>query len=89
MTYMVIWRNKARQQLSSLRASEPTAAKSVMGVVRALAANPYPATSNQLGHSRFWRLRLGALRVTYEVDDVLLAVHVYNIGLVLPPRRHG
>lgn len=59
MTYMLVWRNEARQQLSNLRASDPSAAKSVMGAVRALAADPYPATSNQLGNSRFWRLRLG------------------------------
>lgn len=58
-----------------------------MGAVRALATDPYPAASSQLGNSRFWRLRLGVLRITYGVDDVLLAVHVYNIGPVSPPER--
>lgn len=88
MTYMVVWRNEARQQLSSLRANDPAAAKSVISSVRALAANPYPEASSQLGTSRFWRLRLGLLRVTYEVDEGLLAVHVYDIGPVSPPGRH-
>ena len=87
MTYTVVWRNEARQQLSRLRASDPAAAKSVRGAVRALAHDPYPVGSNQLGDSRFWRLRLGALRVTYEVDEVLLAVQVYNIGPVSPQGR--
>jgi mRNA-degrading endonuclease RelE of RelBE toxin-antitoxin system len=87
MTYVVVWRNEALHQLRSLRASDSAAAKTVIGAVSALAANPYPAASNRLGNSRFWRLRLGVLRVTYEVDEVLLAVHVYNIRPLSPPGR--
>ena len=82
MTYAVVWRNEARRALSSLRAIDPAAAKTVVGAVSALAADPYPEASNQLGGSRFWRLRLGQFRVTYEIDEALRAIHIYNVGPV-------
>jgi mRNA interferase RelE/StbE len=82
MTYTVVWRNEARRALSNLRAIDPATVKRVIGGVRELATDPYPEASNQLGGSRFWRLRLGELRITYEVDDALRVVHVYNVGPV-------
>ena len=45
MTYAVVWRNEARRALSSLRALDPAAAKTVVGAVGALAADPYPEAS--------------------------------------------
>ena len=86
MTYTVVWRNEARRALSNLRAVDPASAKSVAAAVRGLAADPRPGESNQLGGSRFWRLRLAELRVLYEIDDAGGAVHVYNAGRVRP---HG
>jgi mRNA interferase RelE/StbE len=74
MTYVVVWRNEARRALSSLRALDRTAAKTVADALRALGADPYPEASNRLGGSRFWRLRLGQFRVTYEIDRGGLAV---------------
>jgi mRNA interferase RelE/StbE len=88
MTYTVVWRNEARRALSNLRAADPASAKSLAAAVRELAANPRPEGSNQLGGSRFWRLRLAGLRVLYEIDDVADAVHVYNVGRV-PPHSAG
>jgi mRNA-degrading endonuclease RelE of RelBE toxin-antitoxin system len=38
--------------------------------------------ANQLGSSRFWRLRLADLRVLYEADDTVKAVYIYSIGRV-------
>jgi mRNA-degrading endonuclease RelE of RelBE toxin-antitoxin system len=49
-----------------------------------LAAEPYPEASNQLGGSRFWRMRLAALRLVYEVDDTDKAIYIYSIGRVSP-----
>ena len=49
MTYVVVWRTEALQQLRSLRASDAAAAKIVMGAVSALAANPSPAASVNSG----------------------------------------
>jgi mRNA-degrading endonuclease RelE of RelBE toxin-antitoxin system len=68
MTYTVIWRNEARQAMSRLRAADSADARLLIAAVGALTANPHPTTSNQLGGSRFWRLRLAELRVVYEVE---------------------
>jgi len=86
MTYTIIWRNEARQALSRLRAGDQVSATLLTSAVRALAASPYPETSNQLGGSPFWRLRLAELRVTYEVDDAAEAIYIYNVGRALPLR---
>jgi mRNA-degrading endonuclease RelE of RelBE toxin-antitoxin system len=87
MTYTVVWRNEARQALSRLRAGDLVSAKLVTAAVRALADDPYPSISNQLGSSRFWRLRLADLRVVYEVDDTPKAIYIYSIGRVQPPHQ--
>jgi mRNA-degrading endonuclease RelE of RelBE toxin-antitoxin system len=88
MTYTLVWRNEARRALSRLRAVDPLAAKRVTAAVRALATDPIPETSSQLGDSRFWRLKLGELRMTYEVDEADRTVHVYYVGRMPPARRH-
>jgi mRNA-degrading endonuclease RelE of RelBE toxin-antitoxin system len=88
MTYTLIWRNEARQALSRLRSADPASAKLVIAAVGALATGPYPDSSSQLGDSRFRRLRLGDLRVTYEVDDDRRTVQVYLVGQLPPARRH-
>jgi mRNA-degrading endonuclease RelE of RelBE toxin-antitoxin system len=69
MTYTLVWRNEARQALSRLRTADPQGAKVVMAAMRGLATDQRPATSSQLGGSSFWRLKLGGLRVMYEVDE--------------------
>jgi len=87
MTYTLIWRNEARQALSRLRSADPVSAKLAIAAVGALAAEPYPDTSSQLGGSRFRRLRLGDLRVTYDVDEDQRTVQVYLVGQLPPARR--
>jgi mRNA-degrading endonuclease RelE of RelBE toxin-antitoxin system len=87
MTYTLIWRNEARQALSRLRSTDPAGAKLVIAAVRALATEPYPDTSSQLGGSRFRRLRLGELRVTYDVDEDQQTVQVYLVGQLPPAHR--
>jgi mRNA-degrading endonuclease RelE of RelBE toxin-antitoxin system len=82
-----VWRNEARQALSRLRAGDLASAKLLTAAVRALADDPYPRASNQLGGSRFWRLRLAELRVVYEVDGAGNAIYIYSIGRVPPPRN--
>jgi mRNA interferase RelE/StbE len=87
MTYTIIWRNEARQALSRLRSADPAGAKLVISAVQALATEPYPNTSSQLGGSRFRRIRLGDLRITYDVDEDQRMVQVYLVGQLPPARR--
>jgi mRNA-degrading endonuclease RelE of RelBE toxin-antitoxin system len=87
MTYTLIWRNEARQILSRLRSADPTGAKLIIAAVRDLAADPYPDTSSQLGHSAFRRIKLRDLRITYDVDAENQTVQIYHVGQVPPTRR--
>jgi mRNA-degrading endonuclease RelE of RelBE toxin-antitoxin system len=87
MTYTLVWRNEARQALSRLRSVDPASAKRIIAEVGALATEPCPDTSSQLGNSRFRRLKLGELRVTDGVDDDHRTVEVYLVGQLPPPRR--
>jgi mRNA-degrading endonuclease RelE of RelBE toxin-antitoxin system len=86
MTHTVVWRNEARQALSRLRTDDLASAKLLTAAVRALAHDPYPSISNQLGGSRFWRVRLAEMRVVYEVDDAGKVIYIYSVGRVSPPR---
>jgi mRNA-degrading endonuclease RelE of RelBE toxin-antitoxin system len=87
MTYTLVWRNEARQALSRLRSADPTSTRLVIAAVRAVATEPNPDTSSQLGHSRFRRLKLGDLRVTYEIDHGHRTIHIYLVGQLPPPHR--
>jgi mRNA-degrading endonuclease RelE of RelBE toxin-antitoxin system len=87
MTYTLIWRNEARQALSRLRSADPASAKLIIAAVQALATEPYPGTSSQLGHSRFRRLRLDDLRVTCDVDDDRRSIQIYLVGQLPPAHR--
>jgi mRNA-degrading endonuclease RelE of RelBE toxin-antitoxin system len=86
VTYTIVWRDEARQALGRLRTGDRASAKLLTSAVRALAIDPYPDISNQLGGSRFWRLRLTELRVTYEVNETGNAIYIYNVGRALPSR---
>jgi mRNA-degrading endonuclease RelE of RelBE toxin-antitoxin system len=86
MTYTLVWRDEARQALSRLRSADPASAKLIIAAVQALAAEPYPDTSSQLGSSRF-RRRLGDLRVTYDVDDDQRSIQIYLVGRLPPAHR--
>jgi mRNA-degrading endonuclease RelE of RelBE toxin-antitoxin system len=70
-----------------LRSVDPASAKLVVAAVRALATEPYPDTSSRLGGSRFRRLRLGDLRVTYDVDEDQQTLQIYLVGQLPPARR--
>ena len=87
MTYTLVWRDEARRALSRLRSSDPGKANLVVAAVGALATEPYPPTSGRLGNSPFRRLRLGDVRVTYDVNEDVQTVQIYLIGQ-LPSGRY-
>jgi mRNA interferase RelE/StbE len=57
----------------------PDAAARVRGPLRALAANPQPPGAIQLTGSRFWRVRVGDLRIVYVIDDEARVVRVDRV----------
>lgn len=53
-----------------------------MAAARGLAVDPNPAASSPLGDSGFHRLKLGDLRITYDVDSDQQVVQIYLVGKV-------
>jgi mRNA interferase RelE/StbE len=48
--------------------------------IRLLASNPRPVGCLKLTGRAGWRIRVGAYRIIYDIDDRLQSVTVLNIG---------
>jgi mRNA-degrading endonuclease RelE of RelBE toxin-antitoxin system len=80
--YTLIWGAAAVAGLARIRDLDPDAAKIVRAAVRGLATEPRPSNSSPLGTAGHRRLRLGDVRVLYQVDDELRAVEIVTVGQV-------
>jgi len=76
--YTVKIRTKALKALGAL----PRATRDeIQRAIDALAEEPRPAGVKALqGRKRLWRVRLGAYRVVYSIQDEVLLVLVVRIG---------
>jgi mRNA interferase RelE/StbE len=57
--------------------------RSVDAHIKALQDDPRPRGSRKLAHAEGWRIRVGAYRVIYEIDDNRGAVNI----LAVKPRQ--
>ncbi|MFD7106556.1 type II toxin-antitoxin system RelE family toxin [Streptomyces celluloflavus] len=48
--------------------------------INALADDPEPTASSKLGGTGLRRLRIGAYRATYEIDDGTIAIKILMVG---------
>jgi mRNA interferase RelE/StbE len=48
--------------------------------LRALALDPRPSGSKRLVGTPLWRLRIGDLRVIYEIDDKTRTIAIARVG---------
>ena len=78
--YTLVWQPAAVTALGRIRTGDPEAAKRVRTAISALAENPLSPDTASLGGTAVRRLRLGRLRVLYEVDDINEAVHILVVG---------
>ena len=63
-----------------LRRLQPTEFQRVIAVIRALAENPRPPGCRKIaGSVNDWRVRVGVLRVIYEIDDGANQVRVMRV----------
>jgi mRNA interferase RelE/StbE len=77
VTYEVGWRDEARQAFLRL---DKTIQKRVQGIVDRLAENPRPGQATQLvGDPGTWRVRSGAWRILYEINDGQLVVLILDL----------
>ena len=77
MEYEVLILRRAQKQLSDLPKQNYSR---VRDLIIALATEPRPAGCKKLTAREGWRVRSGAYRVIYEVDDREKRVTVLDIG---------
>lgn len=82
MTYTIVWTNPAMMEYRGLRSQDRPGTARVSDAVRALATDPRPATSRQLGMTDFHRLRVGVYRALYRVNDEESAVLIEHVGRI-------
>lgn len=63
-----------------LRASPRQAVKRIMQRIRSLADDPRPAGCEKLSGQARCRVRQGAYRIIYEIEDARLVVLVVKVG---------
>lgn len=70
----------ARAAERDLRRLSPEEFQQIIAVIRALAEEPRPQGCRKIAGSKSdWRVRVGARRVIYEIDDAAEAIRVMRI----------
>ncbi|MFE1249505.1 type II toxin-antitoxin system RelE/ParE family toxin [Streptomyces sp. NPDC058735] len=81
MTYRIIWEPNATDAAVRFLKDDPTGLAAVYEAVDALAETPRPSTSAPFGWE-FRRLRVGAYRVLYALDDDVIHILVTHLGRI-------
>ena len=77
MNYTPLILRGAQRELGAL---DPIAFERVCAAIRALRDVPRPIGCRKLAGREGWRIRVGAYRVLYEIDDAARAVTIYHVG---------
>ena len=77
MTYTLLIKPSARRELEALH--DPMVRRVDKAIV-SLAGNPRPPGAAKLTSASLYRIRVGAYRVVYEIDDRKKEVQVVSIG---------
>jgi len=76
--YRIEFAPSAHRQFAKL---DPMARARIAPAIDALAEDPRPATAKRLvGEDELWRIRVGAYRVVYAIEDGRLTVLVVKVG---------
>jgi len=76
-TYQVRVDARVVRELSHVPAAD---AKRLFAAIESLAKNPRPRGARKLVDQPGWRVRVGAYRILYEVEDDSSAVTVFRAG---------
>lgn len=78
MTYRITLAPAAARQLRKL---DPPARRRIQAALDLLAADPRPPAATRLvGGAGEWRVRTGAYRIVYEIEDEQVLVLLLRIG---------
>ena len=75
--YEIVLRKSVRKDLEPIPKRD---AQRIIADIAELAINPRPPQSRKLSGSEKYRLRCGAYRVLYEIQDAVLIVCVVKVG---------
>ena len=71
MTYAIEFTKSAQKEVKKL---DPVTRKRVLAAINRLAHNPRVGKTRQMVGSKSWRMRVGAYRVVYDINDGKLTV---------------
>ena len=77
MTYSVVILRSTQNQLAGIDRQDQAP---IISAIRALADDPRPVGCKKLAGRLAWRIRIGAYRVIYEIQDKQLLVIVVAVG---------
>ena len=78
MPYRVVFRDDARRAFNRL---DPAVRRQAGRVIDWLAENPRPGQGTQLvGDPRTWRVRTGAWRILYEIEEDRLVILILDVA---------
>jgi mRNA interferase RelE/StbE len=78
MAYRLLIRRSAEKEIADL---QPDLRQRIIDHIRALAVIPRPAGCKKLsGVDRAWRIRIGAYRVVYEINDAAQSVEIRAVA---------
>ena len=78
MAYTILFQPGARRELTSLERQDQ---RRVLAAIEALADNPRPPGCTKMaGFRDVWRIRVGANRVIYRIQDVQLIITSIRIA---------
>jgi mRNA interferase RelE/StbE len=76
-SYSVFIKRSAEKELRALGDSDR---RRCVEAIRGLASNPRPAGCERLSGRDAWRIRVGASRIVYSIEDAVLTVEVVKVG---------
>lgn len=77
MSYAVVILRRAQRELTQIPGRDY---ERLRDAIRALGESPRPPGCRKLSGRDGWRVRVGAFRVIYEIDDTRHVVTVLHIG---------
>lgn len=82
MSLTVVFRETALRNLARIRSVDKDLFVQTRRIIALLAEQPYPENAVAWGATGVWRLHVGDIRISCDVDEGAAAVSIINIGVV-------
>ena len=82
MSLTVVFRETALRNLARMRSEDTDLFARTRRAIALLADERYPTGAVAWGATGIYRLRVGDIRILYEVDDESATVYIINVGII-------